>query len=191
MILALLLTLGSNPSALPPPCIITEHSARAALAFDEHPAKIWNGMPAKPTLDTPDKRLFRTALTKGAAKGPNFAGHMTIVQWGCGSACVAWAAVDSRTGKVTKLQEANYFSTLYVGGELGGVNFRRESALLVLAGAPREDEAREGVYSYVWKGDGFRRVGFVPRAKACEPFEALRRVSSPLHRQAGRHGGLP
>ncbi|MBI1684497.1 hypothetical protein [Caulobacter hibisci] len=153
-------------------CIITESSARDSLRFDGHPARAWSGAPAKPMLDTPDKRLFRTALREGAAKGPNFAGHMTIVQWGCGTSCVAWAAVDARTGRVTKLAGADYMDTIHVGGLLHGVNFQRDSRLLVLAGAPREDMSREGVYRYLWTGKEFRKLDFIPRPQVCEPFDA-------------------
>jgi hypothetical protein len=169
---ATLLALLIAASAPDTSCIITDHSARDLLEFDAHPAPSWSGAPAKPVLDTPDKRLFRTALREGAAKGPNFAGHMTIVRWGCGAGCMAWAAVDARTGRVTKLPDADYVETLHVGGKLGAVNFQSDSRLLVLAGAPREDRAREGVHSYLWTGKGFRKVGFTPRAKVCEPFGA-------------------
>ncbi|WP_133244987.1 hypothetical protein [Caulobacter radicis] len=159
-------------AAASPACVITDSAARDSLRFDGHPAKAWSGVPAKPVLDTPDKRLFRTALREGAAQGPNFAGHMTIVQWGCGTSCVAWAAVDARTGRVTKLPGADYMDTNRVGGMLHGVNFEKRSRVIVLAGAPREDQARAGVYRYLWTGDGFRLLSFVPREKVCEPFEA-------------------
>lgn len=155
-----------------PDCVITENSSGDSLRFDSHPAKAWSGVPAKPVLDTPDKRLFRTALREGAAQGPNFAGHMTIVRWGCGTSCVAWAAVDARTGRVTKLPGADYMDTNHVGGKLGGVTFKRGSRVIVLAGAPREDQAREGVYRYLWTDDGFRLLSYVPRARSCEPFDA-------------------
>ena len=49
---------------------------------------------------SPDARRFRTALQQGASKGPNFAGHYTVVIWGCGSPCKAFAIVDAKTGSV-------------------------------------------------------------------------------------------
>jgi hypothetical protein len=170
---ATLLALLIAASAPDAQCVITQHSAGKALAFDAYPAPSWSGAPAKPVLDTPDKRLFRTALRAGAAKGPNFAGHMTIVEWGCGAGCMAWAAVDARTGRVTKSPDADYVETLHVGGGISGVNYRGDSRLLVLAGAPREDRSREGVHSYLWTGKGFREIGFIPYAKVCEPYVAL------------------
>ena len=45
-------------------------------------------------------KMYRTRLRDGAKKGPNFAGHFTLVAWGCGSSCQEWAIVDARTGHV-------------------------------------------------------------------------------------------
>jgi hypothetical protein len=45
-------------------------------------------------------RRFRTVLSHGAAAGPNFADHYTIVSWGCGSPCVEWVILDAATGRV-------------------------------------------------------------------------------------------
>jgi hypothetical protein len=33
-------------------------------------------------------------------KGANFAGHLIVIQWGCGSPCMRMAVVDARTGDV-------------------------------------------------------------------------------------------
>jgi len=38
-------------------------------------------------LSSPEWREYRTMLRKGAKKGPNFASHFTVVQWGCGTQC--------------------------------------------------------------------------------------------------------
>jgi hypothetical protein len=43
---------------------------------------------------------FRTALSRGAAEGPNFAGHYTVVTWGCGTLCEEFMIVDARSGEV-------------------------------------------------------------------------------------------
>ena len=45
-------------------------------------------------------RAYRTRLREGAKKGPNFAGHFTLVSWGCGSPCQEWAIIDTLTGRV-------------------------------------------------------------------------------------------
>jgi hypothetical protein len=69
--------------------------------FNRYPAgKVFRGTPAPPRLLTADQRGFRTVLRNGAKQGPNFAGHFTVVEWGCGSNCIAMAVIDAITGAV-------------------------------------------------------------------------------------------
>ena len=64
--------------------------------FARYPAQgLYKGGPVPPKLTSPTQHQFRTVLRKGAQKGPNFAGHYTVVEWGCGSNCVVFAVVDS------------------------------------------------------------------------------------------------
>ena len=73
----------------------------AAPAFDQFPiTETFNGKPAAPVLKEAEDRAFRTRIREGAAGGPNFAGHYTIVEWGCGAGCVSIATVDAKTGTV-------------------------------------------------------------------------------------------
>ena len=84
------------------------HTIRAAdlplhpPRFDQYPAlATFNGSVAPADVrSSPQVRLFRTRIREGAKQGPNFAGHYTIVFWGCGTGCVSLAIVDARTGKV-------------------------------------------------------------------------------------------
>jgi hypothetical protein len=49
--------------------------------FDRYPAgKVYKGHPAPAKLVTAEQREFRTVLRNGAKKGPNFAGHFTVVE---------------------------------------------------------------------------------------------------------------
>lgn len=75
-------------------------------------------------------RTYRTRLREGAAKGPNFAGHFTLVSWGCGASCQDWAVVDARTGQVSE-----WMIRTTVGAE-----FRRESRLLLVDTPKLADE---------------------------------------------------
>jgi hypothetical protein len=70
--------------------------------FEDFPAvEIFKGKPARVDLGShPDAHRFRTRLTQGAAKGPNFAGHFTVVMWHCGTSCQTMALVDAKTGPV-------------------------------------------------------------------------------------------
>lgn len=76
----------------------------------EHPPRFedfqvvskFRGQPAPVDLTSHREALsFRTRLQEGAAKGPNFAGHYTVVMWGCGTACQIMAVVDAGEGSVS------------------------------------------------------------------------------------------
>src|SRR5947208_3010419 len=69
--------------------------------FGDFPSKgLFHGKPAPPILRTAGQRLFRTRIREAAKGGPNFAGHYTIVEWGCGTSCISVAISDTETGMV-------------------------------------------------------------------------------------------
>jgi len=111
----------------------------------------YKGKPAPPKLTTRSQREFRTLLRQGAQKGPNFAGHYTVVEWGCGSNCVVFAIVDAANGKVYD-RDMPPINDQYPCGLL----YRLESRLFVVekSSAPNGNcEAR----LYTWNG-----IRFVP-----------------------------
>jgi hypothetical protein len=82
--------------------------------FDDYPATAtFTGEPAPPRLVEPAQKMYRTRITEGVAKGwgverdgkeqkgPNFAGDVIVIQWGCGSPCLMMALVNARTGEVS------------------------------------------------------------------------------------------
>ena len=90
-----------------------EKFAAILLLFQSHPAsaplpkfedfrvnEIFKGTPANPLLETRFARLYRTNIRNAAKEGPNFAGHCTIAEWGCGSNCGQMAVIDEKTGHV-------------------------------------------------------------------------------------------
>jgi len=91
--------------------------------FEDYPVgRIFKRTPAPVDLRShPQARSFRTRLREGAKHGPNFAGHLTIVTWGCGTSCRQLAIVDAKTGGVT-------FGPLYTVE----VGFRLDSRLLIV-----------------------------------------------------------
>lgn len=133
--------------------------------------------PATVAISSAEARQFRTKLREGAAKGPNFAGHYTIVAWGCGSSCDDWAIVDAVSGRVTFIDDLRAISGTHVdpekigGPEYLGLRFRRDSNLLIVVGAPREDESREGIAYYKWDGKSLDRLRFISRADLCSQVE--------------------
>jgi hypothetical protein len=117
--------------------------------------KIYRGTPAAvDVMSYPGARTFRTQFRTQAPKGPNFAGHYTVVTWGCGSNCQIYAIVDAETGKI-------YGG---VGDQMGagldrGASFRLDSTLFI-ADPPLPPDAfayeDDPIYSvparyYVWE----------------------------------------
>jgi hypothetical protein len=83
---------------------ITPNDAKIAGAprFEDYAAAAAApGKPAPVNLAShPRAKQFRTALRDGASAGPDFAGHYTIVGWGCGGGCLDFAIVDATNGRV-------------------------------------------------------------------------------------------
>ena len=107
-----------------------------------------------------DAPRLRTVLREGARAGPNFAGHLAVVTWGCGSSCIAIALVDSRTGRV--------FSSPVGAGY--GVEHHIDSRLLVVDRAACGDTAWAAPYAYFleWTGRDLRVRDSLPNATICK-----------------------
>lgn len=109
--------------------------------------------PAPARIVTEGQRLFRTMIRRGAAEGPNFAGHFTIATWGCGSSCFSLVIVDAKTGQV-------YNSPFGIVGWAPGkypdvsdddfqmLSFQWNSRLLIVRGCPEDKDC--GSYYYEW-----------------------------------------
>jgi hypothetical protein len=83
-------------------------SLQAQPKFEDFPAsKPFTGKPAQAKVLRQSDRLYRTKIRDAAAKGPNFAGHFTIAQWGCGAGCVESVIVDAANGAVFHLPAAD------------------------------------------------------------------------------------
>lgn len=112
--------------------------------------------------------MFRTRLREGAAKGPNFAGHYTLVMWGCGAACQMVAVVDAGDGQVSFAP----FTTSE------GASYRLDSRLFI-ANPPEKLKLIPKKYLvgqeisieyYVWENTQFRLI--------CKfPVSELKRIS--------------
>jgi len=84
---------------------------RSKYRFSNFSVPIYKGKLASPNFKTDkDAYGFRTQIrTQCKQDGVNFAGHYTIVEWGCGSPCQQIAIVDRINGKIyfSKLPEIN------------------------------------------------------------------------------------
>ena len=125
----------------------------------------FRGKPVPVVLSSKRARMYRTVLREGAKRGPNFAGHYTIVTWGAGLATFSMAVVDARTGRV-------YFPPFEeVGASSYGLPFidkgnnpawRIDSKLSAFVGMPGWDESKgEGMYLYTFDRGRFRLIRFI------------------------------
>ena len=148
------------------------HTIRAAdmpsdaPQFKEYPvAARFRGIVTPPDVRShPRSRMFRTMIREGAKNGPNFAGHYTVVSWGCGTGCISMAITDARSGKVFHPDDLQVIDTANVdfdglGDEL--IKFSLDSKLLVVFGAVHENSARRGISYFVWEDGVLRRIRFV------------------------------
>jgi hypothetical protein len=130
--------------------------------FEDYPAKDSAAAirPAPVRLESaPYGQMYRTKLREGAARGPNFAGHYTVVTWGCGTGCQILAVVDARTGQLSR-------QTLLLAQ---GARYRRASTL-VLADPVDSTVQRPGERCsscgtpafYRWTGERFAPLGSGP-----------------------------
>jgi hypothetical protein len=115
----------------------------------------------------PIARAYRTILREQMSEKPNFAGHYRLAYWGCGASCAMFAVVNLKTGKVITAKE---FATVagthldaddFLPGTLSdswGFRYKIDSSLLVVLGAPDEDEARVGAYYFALHGNELHLV---------------------------------
>jgi hypothetical protein len=127
--------------------------------------------PAQPVI-TANDRHFRTQIQEAAKKGPNFAGHYTIVDWGCGSGCVSFVVVDAVSGRVRHVAPFAAIGIPYQGTADGrdyhGLVYRLNSSLLVADGCPENADSTDenfekncGTRYYEWKQNRFVLVANV------------------------------
>ncbi len=130
----------------------------------DYPAKqIYTGAPAPVILSSRRARKYRTVLREGAKEGPNFAGHYTVVAWGCGLGAFSMAVVDARTGKVFfppfECVDLSSFGIPYAD-KGNNPAFRVDSKLFVIYGTPDEGKP-VGLYFYVFGNNRFKLVHFI------------------------------
>jgi hypothetical protein len=142
----------------------------AVPKFEDFPAtEKFSGKLAAPVLKTSGNRTFRTQIREGAARGPNYAGTLTIATWGCGSSCVSLAVIDARSGEIYPGLPP-YFafgsSLKFADGaesysdKFEPLSFKLTSRLLLVRGCPEEKDC--ALYAFEWTGQTFRVLSQQP-----------------------------
>ncbi|MFZ5867293.1 MAG: hypothetical protein ACOYXY_15520 [Thermodesulfobacteriota bacterium] len=116
---------------------------------------------AKPDVSKERARTYRTRLREGAAKGPNFAGHYTVVRWGCGTDCIEFAIVDVISGAVffppfLTVQSVPPYDQDNPTMIPRNVEFRPDSRLLIVTGTI--DKSSSDKHFYEWTGKELKLV---------------------------------
>lgn len=143
----------------------------APVTYDQYREKrIFNGKPAAPNLSShEDAGTYRTVLKEQSKKGPNFAGHYTIVVIGCGSSCAKISVVDAMNGHVFFPQNVQqvYWSSWW--HEPFGPKFQQNSRLLIVYGQVNSEDNPYGISYYEWKGSDFELIRFESRDRGRPP----------------------
>jgi len=105
---------------------------------------------------------FRKRIREAARKGPNFAGHYSVVGWSCGMICINLALVNVKSGRTHNtpfmgIGDGPCPTGFYEQGRRL-VHFKMNSRLLILRGTA-EDYGPAGMFHdapcstryYVWK----------------------------------------
>jgi hypothetical protein len=124
-------------------------------SFKDYPVQgMFSGTPAEPKLTDARSRMFRTNIRAQTAEGPNFGGHYRIATWGCGTACIQFAIIDCKTGRVYFPPMAETIGAVIPPGQSEEMlAYRSDSRLLIIAGA-KDDSHRQrtvGRFFYEWK----------------------------------------
>jgi hypothetical protein len=142
----------------------------AGPRFESFPARVYRGRVAPVNLrSSKGARTFRTRLREGAREGVNFAGHFSLVGWGCGTGCMSAAVIDAKTGAVHFPKELYAFGVWLFSEDGEALTFKPDSRLLILSGFPYSETEREdpraGLYYYEWTGRRLRLVKFVEKER--------------------------
>lgn len=156
LILTIIFGMFSIPSPASPPTK-SSYVADRRPAFNELPIQEhFTGNPAPVNLTSTSKvRRFKTVLKEGAKAGPNFAGHYTVVKWGCGTACAEFAIVDATDGRVYFPSTIKYNSHALVHDGTEPFQYQKDSALFIIVGEPDETD-KLGIYYYKWTGNDLK-----------------------------------
>ena len=118
---------------------------------------IFRGKPAKVIINTAKARQFRTRLREDSRLGPNFAGHYTVVFWGCGTGCAQIAIVNAITGKVIWLPQ-DWVDIPDEQNIKTNRNYRLDSRLLIVTKSHYDARASFTGYFYLMDRDRLRLI---------------------------------
>ena len=163
-----------------------EHSSALPRFEDYQVSQIFTGTPAGPKLVTPLEQSYADQIKDGVEKGygvfrdrkeqpgPNFAGNLIVIQWGCGAPCMRMAIVDARTGELYYPPisfngvGARSFELplLTVGNSVPQnpeIQFRPDSGLMIIKATPKQSGSHPSyTYYFLWRQNRWTLLRKVP-----------------------------
>ena len=112
-------------------------------------------------LTSPATRRYTTVLHQAFNEPANFAGHLRVALWGCGTDCRNFAVLDKRTGLAYTLPHVNEIAGV-MGNDDERVEFKQDSRLLIVSGSL--NEGAPGKFYYLWTGKSLQRIRTMPLA---------------------------
>ncbi|RVD55413.1 hypothetical protein EN828_25290 [Mesorhizobium sp. M2D.F.Ca.ET.185.01.1.1] len=92
--------------------------ASAEPKFGDYPTKMYlKGRPILPKFAGPAAQ-FKTRIRNGMKSGPNYGGHFSVIEIGCGTSCIFAFLIDGRDGRLVDFPlggEDNYQLQLHYG----------------------------------------------------------------------------
>jgi hypothetical protein len=137
----------------------------ALPTFDQYKVEVPEHVSVAKSVRTnsADAKRYKTVLTDALKGGPNFAGTYTLARVGCGSSCNWIAIIDTKSGAVVSPGFTLSFANTWIGSD-EPVEFRRDSALVILRGCLNENDKACGVYAMKWDGKKLQTLETVPKS---------------------------
>lgn len=138
--------------------------------FENYAVPVYKGKRAPVNLKSArGAGSYRTRLREGAKEGINFAGHFTLVGWGCGTGCGQVGIINAKSGAVYFPDQLGGFGVWLWDDNQESVQFKSNSRLLILSGWPAtesdSDNPKTGLYYYEWTGTRLKLVKFVEKKR--------------------------
>jgi hypothetical protein len=129
--------------------------------FARHPAEHIQIPPVKPkAVIHRGDRTFLTRLTRITTGKPNFADHLRIETWGCGTGCIMFGVADLVNGNTYLFPQ-----TLMTPGFGRRMTFRTNSRMVHLVGFFNEDKPADRWF--LWTGSSLKIVEDTPLPERC------------------------
>ena len=174
-------------------CTTARSQSSVLPRFEDYPAtESFRGTPAIPNLKADVAQnigdvnrslgeVIRDGVQKGWGVfrdgkeqiGPNFAGNLIVIQWGCGAPCLRMAIVNARTGDVyyppitfTGAAESFDLPLLTLENSVSrnpDIQFRPNSKLMIIKATPVQSESHPSfTYYFLWNRDRWKLLRRVP-----------------------------